>query len=481
MGGEPCRWQPLIQIKAAEGARPQAGGMETASLLAKYDRRVPRYTSYPTAPHFSPAIDAARYGAWLAALGDGTLSCGAGLSLYLHVPFCAELCWFCGCHTTAVRRPEPLAAYGRALLAEIDLVAAAIGARLPVRQIHWGGGTPTALPPEWMAAVDARLRSAFVIGPETEISVEIDPRTLTDESVAALAAMGTTRVSLGVQDFDPAVQRAVNRHQSYAVTADAAARLRGIGIGSLNLDLIYGLPHQTEARVAATVARALTLRPDRVAVFGYAHVPWLKRHQQLLDEASLPGPEARFAQREAAERIILDAGYRALGLDHYALPGDSLTLAADAGRLRRNFQGYTTDDAPVLLGLGASSIGALPDGYVQNHAPVPAWRDAVAAGKLPIARGVALTPEDRLRREVIEEVMCRMAADLPSITAHHGLGPEALAAAAPMLAAQAEDELVEWDGQAVRVTDRGRPFVRAVAAAFDAYLQPGTTRHAAAI
>jgi oxygen-independent coproporphyrinogen III oxidase len=450
--------------------------MDVEALLSKYDRHVPRYTSYPTAPHFSSAVDAPRYREWLGALADGT-----ELSAYLHVPFCAELCWFCGCHTTVTRRPEPLASYARTLLDEIDLLADAIGRALPVRHIHWGGGTPTALSPAWMTAIATRLRARFAPPDEIEIAVEVDPRTLTEGAADALAAIGVTRASLGVQDFDPAVQAAVNRHQSFAVTEAAAARLRARGIDAINLDLIYGLPYQTEAGVAETVARALDLGPDRVAVFGYAHVPWLKRHQKLLPEAALPGPAARFAQRAAAERVILAAGYQAIGLDHYARPGDSLAAAARAGRVRRNFQGYTTDTAPVLLGLGASSIGALPQGYVQNEAAIPAWRDAVREGRLPIARGVALSAEDRLRRDVIEQVMCRGEADLPAIAASHGVAADGLLAAGPALAAQAGDGLVRWDGARLAVTEDGRPFVRAVAAAFDAYLKPETTRHATAI
>ncbi len=450
--------------------------MDTATLLDRYDRRVPRYTSYPTAPHFSAAVDAACYRGWLGALTPDT-----GLSVYLHVPFCAELCWFCGCHTSVTRRAGPLESYTHALLDEIDLLADAIGRALPLRHVHWGGGTPSALTPVQMHAIATRLRIRFAPGPTTEIAVEVDPRTLTEEAADTLAAIGVTRASLGVQDFDPAVQDAVNRHQSLAVTAQAAHRLRMRGIGAINLDLIYGLPHQTAAGVSRTVASALDLGPDRVAVFGYAHVPWLKRHQALLPGAALPGPAARFAQRAAAERTILAAGYQAVGLDHYARPRDSLAVAARAGQVRRNFQGYTTDTAPVLLGLGASSIGALAQGYVQNETPIPRWRDAVRAGRLPVARGVALTAEDRLRREVIEQIMCRGEVDLAAITARHGVGVAALGAAGATLAAQAEDGLVRWDGTRLAVTERGRPFLRAVAAAFDAYLQPEATRHASAI
>lgn len=297
--------------------------MDVAALIAKYDRRVPRYTSYPTAPHFSDAVTAAIYARWLRGLAAGT-----PLSLYLHVPFCAALCRFCACHTTVVNRPEPLAAYARTMLDEIDLVAEAIGRRLPVRHIHWGGGTPTTLPPEWMLAITDRLRQKFDLAKDVEIAVEVDPRTLSEGSLRALATMGTTRVSLGVQDFDPLVQQTVNRIQTFEITADCARRLRDIGIASLNLDLIYGLPHQTVAGVARTVEQALRLAPDRLAVFGYAHVPWMKQHQSLLPEDTLPGPGERYGQRQAVDDVAIAQGYRPVGLDHFARRTDRLAQAA---------------------------------------------------------------------------------------------------------------------------------------------------------
>ena len=450
--------------------------MDSIERLTKYDRLVPRYTSYPTAPHFSTATGSADYAAWLAGLADET-----PLSLYLHVPFCAALCLFCACHTTVVKKPEPLFAYAETLLTEIDLVADAIGRRLPVRHIHWGGGTPTALPPSAMRAIMDQLRLRFDVLPEAEVAVEIDPRTLTAEGVDCLASMGTNRASLGVQDFDPAVQDAIGRHQSLELTAACVAQLRAVGIGSLNLDLIYGLPHQTTEGVRRTIRQAMDLRPDRVAVFGYAHVPWMKKHQSLIPDSALPGREARFAQQQAADTTIRAAGYTAIGLDHFALPEDSLTRSFEGNRLKRNFQGYTTDDAPVLLGFGASSIGAQPQGYVQNHPGVPAWRDAIRAGTLPVARGIALTPDDRLRRDLIEQVMCGFAADIAGTVARHGANRSALADAEPALTEMAADGLIDWDGEQVTVTPAGRPFVRNVAAAFDAWLKPGAGRHSAAV
>ncbi|HUN43407.1 MAG TPA: oxygen-independent coproporphyrinogen III oxidase [Acetobacteraceae bacterium] len=450
--------------------------MNIADLIVKYDRRVPRYTSYPTAPHFSPTIAGGHYAGWLAALSHET-----PLSLYLHVPFCASLCLFCACHTTVVHHPEPLISYGATLQIEITNVAGAIGRRLPVRHIHWGGGTPTALPPAVMRNIMTSLRTHFDVLSGAELAVEVDPRALSDESVEALGEIGVTRASLGVQDFDPDVQEAIHRLQDYALTANCAERLRKVGIRSINLDLIYGLPHQTVPGVAKTVQQALQIAPDRVAVFGYAHVPWMKKHQALLPADALPDATQRFAQREVVEQILTGAGYTAIGLDHFARPDDALTTAAANARLRRNFQGYTTDDAPVLVGLGASSIGSLPQGYVQNNPSVPAWRDAVRGGLLPIARGIALTVEDRLRRTVIDTLMCTNAVDLRAVAAQYGTDPATLMSAAPTLQALAKDGLVQWDGMRVVVTPEGRPFVRAIAATFDTYLGSGNARHSTAV
>jgi oxygen-independent coproporphyrinogen-3 oxidase len=450
--------------------------MDVTTLIAKYDRRVPRYTSYPTAPHFSADVDGTVYAGWLAALPDTV-----PVSLYLHVPFCAQLCLFCGCHTTVVHRPEPLLAYAETLQAEIDLVAKTIGRRLTVKHVHWGGGTPHSLPGASMVAIQARLRERFALAPDAEVAVEVDPRTLDDEALDALAAMGVNRASLGVQDFDPKVQDAVGRLQSFEVTMACADRLRSIGARSINLDLVYGLPHQTEPGVRHTVAQALEIGPDRAAVFGYAHVPWMKKQQTLMPEDALPGPAERFAQRQAVEDVLVGHGYTRIGLDHFARPEDTLAKAAGDERLKRNFQGYTTDDATVLIGLGASSIGSLPQGYAQNQSGVPAWRDSVRTGHVPIARGIALSAEDRLRRDVIEQVMCTFHVDLQATAAQHGADPARLMDAAPALQELARDALIEWDGRHVSVTDRGRPFVRAVAAAFDTYLHAGAARHSAAV
>jgi oxygen-independent coproporphyrinogen-3 oxidase len=448
--------------------------MHNTDLIPKYDIAVPRYTSYPTAPHFTQAIDGPTYTAWLREIGE------APVSLYIHVPFCAQLCWFCGCHTTATSNPAPIEAYADTLLREIELLAAAAGKRLSVSHVHWGGGTPTAMPGPRMREIMASLRRHFSFTEGAEIAVEIDPRTVSEEILDTLAAIGCTRASLGVQDFDEKVQAAVNRHQSLAVTKACADGLRARGINAINLDLIYGLPYQTVASVTRTVEEALTVSPERIAVFGYAHVPWMKKHQNLLPEAEMADAAGRWAQRAAIEAALVAHGFQTIGLDHYARPDDALAVAADTQTMRRNFQGYTTDAAPVLLGLGASSIGALPQGYVQNATPIPAYREAVAQGRLPITRGVTLSAEDRLRRDVIEQLMCNLRVDLDDTAARHGVDSRALRTASAALDDMAQDGIVGWDGRNVEVPASARPFVRNVAAAFDTYYTKGAQRHARA-
>ncbi len=450
--------------------------MDIDALIARYDRRVPRYTSYPTAPHFSAAIGAETAAGWLGALPET-----AALSLYLHVPFCQTLCRFCGCHTSAVNTEAPLVSYAATLRAEIALVAAKIGKPLTVRQIHWGGGTPSILPATEIIAIMATIGDHFRLAADAEIAIEIDPRRLPRDRLDALRAIGVTRASLGVQDFAADVQKTIGRQQSFAETAACAEALRGIGARSINLDLVYGLPYQTADGLRATLRDALTIVPERIAVFGYAHVPWMQRHQALIPEASLPDARARYLLRDIAESEIAARGYLAVGLDHFAKPEDGLARAAAEGRLRRNFQGYTDDGADALIGFGASAISSLPQGYVQNASSVPAYRAAVAAGRLATLRGVALSADDRLRRAAIEQVMCAMTLDLPGHLAAHGGGPGDLDDARPALDELAALGLIEWDGERLAVPARARPFLRAVAAAFDRYLEPDAARHAKAI
>lgn len=450
--------------------------VDDATLIARWDGRLPRYTSYPTAVQFHPGVTEATVRAWLAAL-----PADEALSLYLHVPFCRRMCWYCGCHTVVVNRAAPVEAYVDDLIEEIALWRAAIGTRRRVTHIHWGGGTPSILGSAQWRRVDAALRTAFTIELGAEIAAELDPRTLPPATVRALAETGVGRVSLGVQDFDPAVQRAVNRVQPFELVADAVARLRGARIDRINLDLMYGLPHQTEMSVARSARQALGLNPDRVALFGYAHVPWMKRHQRLIDAAALPGAAERLTQFRAALAVFTAAGHVAIGLDHAARPDDALAVAQAEGRLRRTFQGYTSDTAPALIGIGASAISSLPQGHAQNEAAVPQWRAAIRAGRLAIARGVEPDGEDRLRAALIERLMCDLALDIGAICRGHGADPNRFAAVLARLDAMADDGLLAREGWRITVTPRGRPFLRAVAAVFDRHLDPRAGRHANAV
>ena len=445
-------------------------------LLEKYDGRVPRYTSYPTAPHFDASVNAAAYDRWLADLPDTV-----PLSLYLHVPFCDSLCWFCGCHTKIVQRYSPVAAYLDLLLREIDMVADRLGAGRRVSHLHWGGGSPTILPPGDILRLGLGLADRFALEADSEFAVEIDPRGLGAGAVDALALIGVNRASVGLQDINPRVQRAINRVQTLEETAAVVESLRVAGIRAINIDLMYGLPYQTVAGMEATVSAALSMAPDRIALFGYAHVPSMKPHQRMIPEEALPGTADRLAQAETAAAALARAGFRRIGLDHFARPDDPLAKAVEEGRLQRNFQGYTVDGAPALVGLGPSAIGALPGGYVQNAAPMHLYRDAIESGVFATARGTVLTRDDRLRRAIIERLMCDMEVDLAAVCSRYAEPPDRFRAERDRLAGFAADRLVEIDGPTIRVRPEARPVLRCVAAVFDAYLDPAGGRHARAV
>jgi oxygen-independent coproporphyrinogen-3 oxidase len=332
-----------------------------------------------------------------------------------------------------------------------------------------------------MERLFAHLRARFDLLPDADIAVENDPREFNQDLVETMARVGVNRASLGLQDVNIQVQKAVNRVQSIDETARVARALRGAGIGSINIDLMYGLPYQSVARVLTSIEATLDLAPDRVCLFGYAHVPWMKKHQRLIDEAGLPDAEERFAQYRAAAGRLQEAGYVWIGLDHFARPDDDLAKAARDRTLHRNFQGYTTDDAPVRLGFGPSAIGMLPQGFVQNEVPLHAYREAVEAGALPVARGLALSADDRLRGAVIEQLMCFLEVDLDTIAGRFETDPGVFADDLTKLVDMVTDGLVEIDGWRVRVTEAGRPFLRTVCAAFDPYLEATATRHAQAV
>lgn len=446
------------------------------ALLPHYDGRAPRYTSYPTAVQFTPEIGAEVYGDWL-----GRLPADKPISAYVHVPFCARLCWFCGCNTRAVSRGESISDYVALLLEELALVQARLPARLRVGALHLGGGSPNMLSLDDMAELFGAVRQVFRLEPGAEIAAELDPSQLTPQWARCAAFHGMTRASLGVQDLSPEVQAAVNRREPFEVVAAAAGMLREAGVESLNLDLMYGLPRQHVQNVLSTLDKVLTLSPDRIALFGYAHVPWMKPHQRLIDEAVLPGAAERLEQSEyAAERLVAE-GYVQIGLDHFARPDDALAVAHREGRLRRNFQGYTADQHETLLGFGASAIGRLPQGLVQNQTPELAWRKCIGEGRLATARGVAFTEEDFFRADVIERLMCDFTVDLADIRRRHGRPASALKDAVAALTPFVEDGVVAVAGDRVTVTDLGRPFLRQAAAVFDAHMEPGALRHSSAV
>jgi oxygen-independent coproporphyrinogen III oxidase len=437
--------------------------MISPDAFARYAAmRVPRYTSYPTAPNFSAAIDHTEYRRWLRALPSD-----AEVSIYLHIPFCREMCWYCGCHTSVARRRPPISRYIDALIAEIRLVASELQSRPKVGHLHWGGGSPTLLAPADVERVTKALAETFQFDPLAENAVEIDPRTLDQPLATAFSRAGVNRASLGVQTFDPAVQRAINRVQSFATVARAVGMLRSNGVPALNFDLIYGLPFQTVQSCLDTVEQALNLQADRLSVFGYAHVPSFKPHQRKIDESALPTAVERHAQANAIAAALTAAGYRKIGLDHFALPGDSLALASESRRLRRNFQGYTTDSCATLIAFGASAIGRLRQGFVQNSPSIPDYERRIARGHLAVARGSRITEEDARRAAIIEQLMCDYRAHIG-----HTEAP---------LDQLESDGLIRRSGKWIEVTEEGRPFVRAIAAAFDDYLPRSNARHVTAV
>jgi oxygen-independent coproporphyrinogen-3 oxidase len=446
----------------------------TDPLARHATRAVPRYTSYPTAPHFEPGFPPETYRDWLA-----RTPADEPVSLYLHVPYCKRMCWYCGCNMKLAARYAPVAAYAETLCEEIALVADALPEGLAVSHLHWGGGTPTALSPEDLSRCMTRIAARFEIRHDAELAIESDPRTLSAEMIGMIGALGFTRASIGVQEFDPKVQAAINRIQPPELVRRAVEGLRAAGVAAINFDLIYGLPYQTAETLVQSIAIARDMRPDRIALFGYAHVPWMAKNQRMIATDALPGPAERAEQARRAADALLAAGYVAIGLDHFALPSDSLAIAAREGRLRRNFQGYTTDQAETLIGLGATSIGRTRFGHVQNIAETGAWARAVRAGVLPVAKGRALTDDDRLRAHVIERIMCDGSVDLDEAAARFGAAPGWWDRDA--LDELAADGLLTRSGPRIALTPAGRPLCRVVAAAFDAYLPRSEAKHSVAV
>lgn len=435
-------------------------------LLKKYANRcLPRYTSYPTAPNFRTALVAKQQKDWLS-----SIRANEPVSVYAHIPFCRSMCWYCGCHTKVTKQDKPIISYFDTLKKEAALVTQTIGFKPRLNHVHFGGGTPTILSPDQFQELAAYLKEHFHFENDAEIAIEIDPRTLTASMIDALAKSGVTRASLGVQSFDPAVQKAINRTQSEELVSDAVLGLRSVGIMAVNFDLIYGLPQQTSASCVDTVKRSVNLHPDRISVFGYAHVPSFKKHQKMIPDAQLPNDLERIAQADVIADTLVKEGYIQIGLDHFALPDDPLSKAADGGRLHRNFQGYTTDACKTLIGLGASSISRFHEGYIQNEVSIHAYQQCVEENLLTAAKGYKLAGEDRMRGIIIERLMCDFSVDLIGVCEEFGKNYRKLLRNNPRLDELRKDGIVQISDGLLTINTDQRFVVRAVAAAFDSHL-----------
>ncbi|MBN8633095.1 MAG: oxygen-independent coproporphyrinogen III oxidase [Rhodobacterales bacterium] len=442
--------------------------------LGLFDARVPRYTSYPTAPHFGTDIGAGTFIEWIEALPEHS-----AISLYIHVPFCRRLCWFCACRTQGTTTDEPVVAYVETLKTELALLRRHLPKGVTLSRLHWGGGTPTLLSPYLMRDLADAIFKVAPMAPDGEFSVEIDPNEIDDARLDALTASGMNRASIGVQDFDPLIQKAIGREQSYALTRDVAERIRARGVDSLNADILYGLPFQTGPRISDSVQKLLTLSPDRVALYGYAHVPWMSRRQQMIPSDEMPTPEERLSLFETARQLFLWDGYVEVGIDHFAKPGDGMAKALKAGTLRRNFQGYTDDSAPALIGLGASSISRFPQGFAQNASATAAHTKAIREGRFSTHKGHRFAGEDLLRARIIEALMCDFRVSRAELLAGFDTSPARIDALFHAAAAEFGD-MVRVCEDGFTITDRARPLTRMIARAFDAY-DSAKAKHSSAI
>ena len=444
---------------------------DVATLIERYDRPGPRYTSYPTAVEFHPGFTAADSRERLAAAAAGR---DLPVSLYLHVPFCEARCAYCGCAVIATKHRDVAATYLEYLEREIAMVAAALGGRRTVVQYHWGGGTPTYLTPEQMARLDGCVQRHFDVTADAERAIEIDPRVTTREQIVLLRRLGFNRLSFGVQDFTEAVQEAIQRRQSEDATRALYWFARETGFESINFDLVYGLPRQTVDSFTRTLASVTDMRPDRIAVYSYAHVPWLRPNQKSIDPADLPDADLKRQLLAAAIASFTGAGYESIGMDHFALHDDELAVAARERRLHRNFMGYTTRPAPDSVALGMSAISDVAGAFSQNHKSLARYYEAIDAGRLPVERGYALDDDDKLRRFVITELMCNFRLDAAQVRDRFGVElADYFRHELARLAAEdgpVSDGLLTIDDGGLTVTARGRLFVRNICMAFDRYL-----------
>ncbi len=440
--------------------------------LLMHNAKLPRYTSYPTSPHFYEGISQKEVKEWYRAIQkDQTLS------LYIHIPFCRDICWYCGCHTKATKRDEPIKRYLDDLYKEIELTANLTHSECEVINIHFGGGSPTILSPDLFIELMEKIKARFKLNPYADIAIEVDPRNITEAKVAAYAKAGVNRVSLGVQDFDKQVQEAIHRVQPIRKVYETVKLFRSFGIEAINFDLIYGLPHQSLSQFKETIDYATLLNPQRIALFGYAHMPWMKKHMRLIDESTLPSPEMRLELFDMASHQLTEKGYEAVGIDHFVRKDDPMLEAAKTKTLHRNFQGYTVDQADALLGLGASSISKLPKGYVQNHIDHRAYQKSLQPNELPFKKGFALNKDDRCRAYIIERLMCDLSLDANEVLTHFPSAATNLKVAQKLLLPLVEEELITFSEENLTIMPNARQIVRKVCAAFDHYLQLDDASH----
>ncbi len=443
------------------------------ALLGKYNNPVPRYTSFPPATQFVQDDLQSNYIDLLSGLSPSD-----PVSLYVHIPFCHELCLFCGCHTKIVSNYSPIESYLKLLLAEITMVSKTINHKLPVNLIHFGGGSPNYLKPKDFKSIIDCFVECFDINDNTQIDVESDPRYLDEAIIDCFAEVGVTRVSLGVQDFNEGVQKVINRIQPFDMVEKCVSNLRAKGINQINFDLMVGLPNQTVTSVSETAKMAASLLPSRLAVFPYAHVPWMKKHQKLLEKYPMAEGQERFLMNEAVDEILKESGYKKIGTDHYSFESDPIYKAQESKQLRRNFQGYTTDLSAAIIGFGLSSISSFEDAYIQNTTDPILYKNSIKGDKFPMQRSCFLSNEDQELRALIEELMCHFEVDL---TRYMGAIEKSYDVIKKKLLLLMDDGLIILDGTFLQITDIGKPFTRVVAACFDPYFEQQEGRHAKAI
>ncbi len=437
-------------------------------LIKKYDRPGPRYTSYPPATEFTEEINAKHYVEKLIESNKRKTP----LSLYFHIPFCEQRCFYCGCNVIISHRKGIEIPYLERVYREMELVSQYIDKDRKVIQLHWGGGTPNYLEPEQIKRFFEEINKRFTIDENAEISIELDPRCLTDEQIKVIREVGFNRVSIGVQDLDPKVQKAVNRLQPYELIKSQFQKLRDAGFKSINVDLIYGLPYQTKESFERTVEKIIELNPDRIAAYSFAYIPQVKPHQQLLPKDALPSPEEKLLILEMIINKFQEAGYVYIGMDHFAKPEDELAVAQRKGELWRNFQGYTTKKGVELLGFGATSIGMLYDGYFQNYKTLREYNKAVDEGRIPVFRGYLLNEDDFIRREVVMDIMCNLGVEFKKIENMFGINFKTyFEKELEELREMEEDGLIKVEGERIRILPVGRLLIRNVAMVFDAHLK----------